>query len=168
MLKTCSHVCQITRYVIRITKIYSLPYVGCKVEEILTKGHPKVKWGQIFNDIRSAWMTYQIVGLALYISKMYTFYFILAFIFEIITFKQIRTCDFRARSTYVQVIYFSLQKINKAYNPNIIPNVFCSKHTISLKILVKYMTKHDLQKISKTLNPFSSKLIWCNIGTSLM
>ena len=44
----------ITRYVITITEIYSLPYVGCIVEEILAKGHPKVKWGQIFNDIQSA------------------------------------------------------------------------------------------------------------------
>ena len=26
--ETCFHVCQITRYVVRNTKIYSLPYVG--------------------------------------------------------------------------------------------------------------------------------------------
>ena len=41
------HVYQITRDVIRITKIYSLLCEGCMVREILTKGHPKVKCGQI-------------------------------------------------------------------------------------------------------------------------
>ena len=40
--------------VTRITKIYSLLCVGHMVGEILTKGHPKVKWGQIFNNIRFA------------------------------------------------------------------------------------------------------------------
>ena len=45
---------QITRETMRITKIYNLLGVGCMVGEILTKGHPKVKWGQIFNNIRFA------------------------------------------------------------------------------------------------------------------
>ena len=43
MLQMTFHVYQITREVIRITKIYSLPCVGCMVREILTKGHQKVK-----------------------------------------------------------------------------------------------------------------------------
>ena len=47
MLQMTFHVYQITREVIRITKIYSLLCVGCMVREILTKGYPKVKWGQI-------------------------------------------------------------------------------------------------------------------------
>ena len=54
-------------------KIYSLLRVGCMVREILTKGHPKVKWGQIFSNIRFAWMTYQIIPLSLHIPKIYTF-----------------------------------------------------------------------------------------------
>ena len=69
------HVYQITREVIRITKIYSLLCVGCMVREILTKCHPKVKWGQIFNNIQFAWMIYQIIPLSLHIPKigLYTF-----------------------------------------------------------------------------------------------
>ena len=43
--------CQAAFMFIRTTKIYSLLYL---VREILTKGHPKVKWGQIFNNIRLA------------------------------------------------------------------------------------------------------------------
>ena len=73
MLQMTFHVYQITREVIRITKIYSLLCVGCMVREILTKGHPKVKWGQIFNNIRFAWMIYQIIPLSLHIPKIYTF-----------------------------------------------------------------------------------------------
>ena len=53
-LQIAFHVYQITREVIRITKIYSLLCVGCMVREILTKGHPKVKWGQSFNNIQFA------------------------------------------------------------------------------------------------------------------
>ena len=44
------HVYQSTREVIRITKIYDLLCVRCMVKEILMKGHPKFKWGQIFNN----------------------------------------------------------------------------------------------------------------------
>ena len=73
MLQITFYVYQITREAIRITKIYSLLCVGCMVWEILTKGHPKVKWGQIFNNIRFAWMIYQIIPLSLRISKIYTF-----------------------------------------------------------------------------------------------
>ena len=73
MLETTFHVYQITRDVIRTTKIYSFLCVGCMVREILTKGHPKVKWGQIFNSIRFAWMTYQIIPLSLHIPKIYNF-----------------------------------------------------------------------------------------------
>ena len=51
MLEMTFHVYQITPEIIRTTKIYSLLCVGCMVREILTKGHPKVKWGQIFNNI---------------------------------------------------------------------------------------------------------------------
>ena len=51
MLQMTFHVYQITREVKRITKIYSLLWVGCMLREVLTKGHPKVKWGQIFNNI---------------------------------------------------------------------------------------------------------------------
>ena len=36
------------------------------VKEILVKGQPKVKWGQIFNNVRLACMKYQIVRLAVY------------------------------------------------------------------------------------------------------
>ena len=63
MIQMTFHVYQITSKVIRITKIYSLLCVGCMVKEILTKGHPKVKWGQISNNIRFALMIYQIVPL---------------------------------------------------------------------------------------------------------
>ena len=42
MLEMTFHV--ITHAVIRTTKIYSLLCVVCMVREILTKGHPKVKW----------------------------------------------------------------------------------------------------------------------------
>ena len=52
MLLMTFHVYQITREVIRITKIYSLLCVGCMVRGILSKGHPEVKWGQIFNNIQ--------------------------------------------------------------------------------------------------------------------
>ena len=52
MLQMWFHVCQITRYVVRIYG--TLLYVGCVVEEILEKGHAKVKWGQILNNDRSA------------------------------------------------------------------------------------------------------------------
>ena len=37
MFEMCFYICQITRYVVRITKTYSLPYVGCVVEAILAK-----------------------------------------------------------------------------------------------------------------------------------
>ena len=50
MLQMTFYIYQITREVIRITKIYSLLCLGCIVREILTKGHPKVKWGQIFKQ----------------------------------------------------------------------------------------------------------------------
>ena len=73
MLQITFHVYQITHEVVRITKIYSLLCVGCMVRKILTKVHPKVKWGQIFNNIRFAWMIYQIVPLSLHIPKIYTF-----------------------------------------------------------------------------------------------
>ena len=73
MLQMTFHVHQITREVIRIRRIYSLLCVGWMVREILTKGHPKVKWGQIFNNIRFAWMIYQIIPLALHIRKISTF-----------------------------------------------------------------------------------------------
>ena len=48
MLQMTFHVYQITREVIRITKT-NLLCVRCLVREILRKGHPKVKCGQIFN-----------------------------------------------------------------------------------------------------------------------
>ena len=73
MLQMIFHAYQITLEVVRITKIYSLLCVGCMIREILTKGHPKVKWGQIFNNIRFAWMIYQIIPLSLHIPKIYTF-----------------------------------------------------------------------------------------------
>ena len=73
ILEMAFHVYQITREVIRITKIYSLLCVGCMVREILTKGHRKVKWVQIVNNNRFAWMIYQIIPLSLHIQKMYTF-----------------------------------------------------------------------------------------------
>ena len=69
-----SYIYQITREAIKITKkIYSLLCVGCMVREILTKCHPKVKWGQIFNSIQFAWMIYQIIPLSLHIPKIYSF-----------------------------------------------------------------------------------------------
>ena len=43
----CFHVCQISRYVLRITKIYGLLCLGCMVKKILAKGQPKIKLGQI-------------------------------------------------------------------------------------------------------------------------
>ena len=64
MFEMTFHVYQITCEVIRTTKIYSLLCVGCMAREILMKGHPKVKWDQIFNNIRFAWMTYQIIPLS--------------------------------------------------------------------------------------------------------
>ena len=73
MLQMTFHVYQITREVIGITKIYTLLCVGCMVREILTKGHPKVKWGQILNNIRFPWMICQIIPLSLHIPKIYTF-----------------------------------------------------------------------------------------------
>ena len=91
MLQITFHVYQITREAIRITKIYSLLCVWCIVKEILTKGHPKVKWGQIFNNIRFAWMIYQIIPLSLHIPKIYTFKAIWAFTFEISPFVWIQT-----------------------------------------------------------------------------
>ena len=54
MLQMTFHVNQITCEVVRITKIYSLLCVECMVREILTKGHLKVKWGQIFNNVQFA------------------------------------------------------------------------------------------------------------------
>ena len=43
------------------------------VKEILAKGQPKVKWGQIFNNVRFTCMKYQIVRLAVYMPKTYAF-----------------------------------------------------------------------------------------------
>ena len=71
MLQMTFYVYQITRGVVRITKMYRLLCLGCMVREILTKGHPKVKWGQISN-IRFAWMIYQIIPFSLHIPKIYT------------------------------------------------------------------------------------------------
>ena len=73
MLQMAFHVYQITREVIRITKIYSLLCAGCMAREILAKGHLKVKWGQIFNNIRFASMIYQFIPLSMHIPKIYTF-----------------------------------------------------------------------------------------------
>ena len=73
MLQMTFHVYQITREVIRITKIHNLLCVGCMVREILMKDHPKVKWDQMFDNIRFAWMIYQIIHLSLNILNIYTF-----------------------------------------------------------------------------------------------
>ena len=43
------------------------------VKEMLAKGQPKVKLGQIFNYVRLTWMKYQIVRLAVYMPKIYAF-----------------------------------------------------------------------------------------------
>ena len=72
MLQMTFLVHQITREVMWNTKIYSLLCVVCMVREILTKGHPKVKWGQIFNNIWFTWMIYQIIPLSLHTPKIYT------------------------------------------------------------------------------------------------
>ena len=50
MLETCFYACENNCYVVRITKIYSLSYVGCMVEEQKeqgwgAKGHQKVNQG---------------------------------------------------------------------------------------------------------------------------
>ena len=89
------------------------------------------------------------------------FYYIPAFISEIITFKQIRTVILKQEVPMCKLLIFHYRKSIRQIIPIFTPNVFCSKHILSLKIWVQYMMKHDLQKISKTLNHFFSKLIWC-------
>ena len=56
---------------LRITKIYILLCLWCMVKEILVIGQPKVKWGQIFNNVRFTCLRYQIVRLAVYMPKIY-------------------------------------------------------------------------------------------------
>ena len=83
-------------------------------------------------------------------------------------FKQIRTVILEQEVLMCKLLIFHYRISIKQIIPIFTPNVFCSKHTISLKMWVQYMTKYDLEKISKTSNPFFLKVIWCNIGTSLI
>ena len=134
------------------------------IEVILAKVHPKVKWGQIFNNVWSAWMTYQIVCLAMYISKMYT---LIMFCHAFRNYNVLKTdsCCYLKSKKYLCASYWFFITENQLI-PIFTPNVSYSKLTLFQKIWVQCMTKYDL-KVSKTLNPFFSKLILCYIGTSL-
>ena len=124
MLQMTFHVYQITREVIGITKIYSLLCVGCMVREILTKGHPKVKWGQIFNNIRFAWMIYQIIPLSLHIPKIYTLSYS-SFYFWNKPIYLNSDCDCSRRSTQVHNGDYWLQEIDNPHSSVNRLNWFC-------------------------------------------
>ena len=127
MLKTCFHVYQITPCDVRITKIYSLSCVGSMVEEIFAKVHPKVKWGQIFNNVRFAWVTPQTVRLAMHIPNIYTFIIILTLILEIITFKHICTAFVEQEVPMCKLLIFNYRKSIIWYNPQFCANSFLSR-----------------------------------------
>ena len=73
MLQMTFYVYQITREVIRITKIYSLLWVGCMVGAILTIRSSKGQVGWNFQQ-HLIWMN-DISNYSLHISKIYTFKF---------------------------------------------------------------------------------------------
>ena len=144
MLKMYFHVWQINPYVVRILQVNSLLYMGCMVEEISAKSHPKVKWGQIFNivKIKSASMTYQIDRLVLYFKDVY-FCYILTFIFEMVTFKRI-------------VLWFQCKKLVCANRKSIKTNnhnfhMFSVANTNQTCKPEFNIWQNDLQEISKKL-----------------
>ena len=165
MLQMTFHVYQITREVVRITKIYSLLWVGCMVRETLTTGHPKVKWGQIFNNIQFAWMTYQIIPLGLHIPKIYTFQ-----LFQLPLLKQAHLFEFRpwcsGRSTQVQNGDYWLQEIDNPHNSVNHLNWFCLAYDYSHQKWIWYYFVFSSNEISKTLNAYILKLVLWHLITS--
>ena len=155
MLEMTFHVYQITREVIRTTKIYSLLCVGCMVREILTKRHPKVKWGQIFNNIRFAWMTYQIIPLNLHIPKIYLSYL---------------SCHFWNKPICLNSDHdngdYWLQEIDNRHNSVSHLNWFCLAYDYSHQIWIWYYFVFRCNEISKTLNAYILKLVLWNLSTS--
>ena len=135
MLKMAFHVYQITREAVRITKIYSLLCVGCMVRVIFTEGHPKVKWGQIFNNIRFAWMIHQIIPLACTFQKCILLSY-LSFHFwnKPICLNSDHDCS--GRSTQVQNGDFWLQEIDNPHNSVNRLNWFCHAYDYSHQIWI--------------------------------
>ena len=137
MLQMTFHVYQITREIIRIAKIYSLLCVGCMVREILTKGHPKVKRGQIFNNIRFAWMIYQITCTF----QKYNKYIKILLSYLIFHFWNKSIClnsdhDCSGRSTQVQNGDYWLQEVDDPNNSVNRLNWFCLTYDYSHQIWI--------------------------------
>ena len=95
------------------------------------------------------------------------FYYILAFIFEIRTFKQIHTVILEQKVPMYKWLIFYYRKSIKQIIPFFTPNVFCSRHTLTLQYMRSIFDKIWLTDF-KNFKTFFSKLIWCNIGTSLI
>ena len=120
----------------KITKIYSLLCVGCMVREILTKGHPKVKRGQIFNNIRFAWMIYPIIPLSLHIPKKNILLSYLSFHFwnKPICLNSDHDCS--GRSTQVQNGDYWLQEIDNPHKAVNRLNWFCLAYAYSHQVWI--------------------------------
>ena len=158
------HAYQITREVIRIKK-NCLLCVGCMVREILTKDHPKVKWGQIFNNIWFAWMIYQIIPLSLHNFKNYTFkLFELSFWNKPICLNSDHDCS--GRSTQVQNGDYWLQEIDNQHNSVNDLNWFRPTYDYPHQIWIQYYFVFSSNGISKTLNAYISKLVLWHLSTS--
>ena len=136
------------------------------VKEILAKGHPKVKWGKIFNIIRFAWMTYQNVRLDMHIPNIYTFTIILTLILEIITFKHICTAFVEQEVPMCKLLIFNYRKSISDIIPNFVPILFYPGYKLNLKEWTRHVAKYSLREISETLNGHISKVLLCDLSTS--
>ena len=165
MLQMTFRVYQITCEVARITKIYSLLYVGCMVREILTKGHPKVKWGQIFNSIRfHEWHVKLFLTACTFQKYILLSYLSFHFWNKPICLNSDHDCS--GRSTQVQNGDYWLQEIDNPHNSVNHLNWFCLAYDYSHQMWIWYYFVFSSNKISKTLNAYISKLVLWHLSTS--
>ena len=133
MLKMAFYVYQITREVIRITEIYSLLCVGGTVREILTKGHPKVKWGPISttSDLHE-WYIKLFLTACTFQKYILLSYLSFHFWNNPICLNLDHDCS--GRSTQVQNDDYWLQEIDNPHNSVNRLNWFCYAYDYSYQI----------------------------------
>ena len=165
MLEMTFHVYQITPEVIRTTKIYSLLCVGCMVREILTKGHPKVKWGQIFKTSDShEWHIKLFLSACTFQKYIPLSYLSFHFWNKPIYLNSDHDCS--GKSTQVQNRDYWLQEINNPHNSVNHLNWFCIAYDYTHQIWIWYCFAFSSYEISETLNAYMSKLVLWHLSTS--
>ena len=153
MLETCFYVCQITGYIVRITKIYSLSYRGVWLRRYRWKVIQRSR-GSNFQRPPICMKDISSCSSGLVHFKIAYFYYFLTFIFEMITFKRIRTVIFEQEVLMCKLLIFYDIKSIKQIIPICAPNVSYNKHTLTLKIWLQY------DKIwVATLNHFSQNCL---------